>query len=200
MLKRYLGSGLGVALAMAAIGGGYVRADGGGQTVRWSRVASDPRWVQGDVTVNAPPDMVWARLARVDEWPQTLTDIERLKVLDRQPDERGHTRWKIELETRTLGHGMLGYEVDSDPARTLMLKTNRMGVSVVAQTLVRPGPTPHQANVVYSFFIELSGLPSLLISEKSLHEKQEHMVDVTLSDIGRAFPKPAPAPSPTAAR
>jgi hypothetical protein len=91
---------------------------------------------------------------------------------------------------------MLGYEVDSDPARTLVLKTNRMGVSVVAQTLVRPGPTPDQANVVYSFFIELSGLPSLLISEKSLHEKQEHMVDVTLNDIGRAFPKPGP----TAAR
>src|SRR5499427_7297431 len=110
MSHPYFGRGLAVALAMmamAAIGGDYVRADSGGQTVRWSRVASDPRWVQGDVTVNAPPDMVWARLARVNEWPQSLTDIERLKVLDRRTDDRGHTRWKIELETRTLGHGML---------------------------------------------------------------------------------------------
>jgi carbon monoxide dehydrogenase subunit G len=203
MSKHFMfssGRGVGLALAMAFIGVGVVRADGGTPVARWGRVASDPRWVQGDVTVNAPPDVVWARLARVDEWPRSLTDIQSVKVLDRRTDDRGHTRWKIELETRTLDHGMLGYDVDSDPARTLLLTTNRLGVSVVAQTLVRPGPTRDQANVVYSFFIELSGLPSLFISEKSLRQKQEHMVDVTLGDIGRAFPKPAAAPASAAAR
>jgi hypothetical protein len=192
-------AGYGLALAIAVTSASHVRADGGGKAVRWHRDASDPRWVQGDVTVNAPPDVVWARLASVDDWTHTLTDVASLKVLDRRTDDRGHTRWKIELETRTLGHGMLGYEVDSDPARSLLLSTDRMGVRAVAQTLVRSGPTPNQSNVVYSLFIELSWLPSLLISEKSLRQKQEHMVDVTLGDIGRAFPKPAAAPAPPAA-
>lgn len=187
-------AGCGLALAIAATRGGLVRADGGAQaTVRWHRDASDPRWVQGDVTVDAPPDVVWARLARVDDWTHTLTDVASLKVLDRRTNDQGHTRWKIELETRTLDHGMLGYEVDSDPAGSLLLSTNRMGVHAVAQTLVRSGPTPNQSNVVYSFFIYLSGLPSLLISESSLRRKQEHMVDVTLGDIGRVFAKPAEA-------
>jgi hypothetical protein len=183
--------GRGTAVAIA-IGAGYALADGGGPSVRWHRDANDPRWVQGDVTVNAPPDAVWARLARVEEWPRTLTDVASIKVLDRRTDDRGHTLWKIELETVTLDHGMLGYEVDSDPARSLLLSTDRMGVRAMAQTLVRPGPTPAQSNVVYSFFLRLSGIPSLLISDSSLRKKQEHMVDVTLGDIVRAFPNAAP--------
>jgi hypothetical protein len=177
-----------LALAIAAAGAGPVRAEGVGPgSAQWHHDPSDPRWVQGDVTVDAPPDVVWARLARVDDWTHTLTDVADLKVLDRRTDDHGHTRWKIELETRTLDHGMLGYEVDSDPARSLLLTTDRMGVHAVAQTLVRAGPTPGQSNVVYSFFIRLSGLPSLLLSEGTLRQKQEHMVDVTLRDIGRAF-------------
>lgn len=186
-------AGCGLALAIASASAGLVHADGEQAAVRWHRDASDPRWVQGDATVNAPPDVVWARIARVDDWTHTLTDVAELKVLDRRTDDRGHTRWKIELETRTLDHGMLDYEVDSDPARSLVLSTNRMGVHAVAQTLVRSGPTPNQSNVVYSLFIHLSGLPSLLISEKSLRRRQEHMVDVTLSDMVHAFAKPAEA-------
>jgi hypothetical protein len=184
----------GFALA-TVIGAGYVLADGGGPGARWHRDANDPRWVQGDVTVDAPPEVVWTRLARVDEWPRTLTDVAAVKVLDRRTDERGHTIWKIELETVTLDHGMLGYEVDSDPGHSLVLSTDRMGVRAMAQTLVRPGPTPNRANVVYSFFIRLSGIPSILISDGSLRQKQEHMVDVTLGDIGRAFSKPAAVPA-----
>jgi hypothetical protein len=184
----FSGAGCGLALAIAAAGAGLVRADDAGPaTVQWHHDRNDPRWVQGDVTVDAPPDVVWARLARVDDWTHTLTDVADLKVLERRTDERGHMRWKIELETRTLDHGMLGYDVDSDPARSLLLTTDRMGVHAVAQTLVRAGPAPDRSNVVYSFFIRLSGLPSLLLSEKTLRQKQEHMVDVTLRDIGRAF-------------
>jgi hypothetical protein len=169
-------------------------ADGTAPIARWHRYAKDPRWVQGDVTVDAPPEMVWARLSRVDEWPRTLSDIAAVKVLERRTDERGHMLWKIELETVTLDHGMLGYEVDSDPARSLVLSTDRMGVHVMAQTLVRAGPTATQSNVVYSFFIRLSGIPGLFISDSSLRQKQEHMVDVTLNDIGRAFARHGPVP------
>jgi hypothetical protein len=192
-------AGCGLAFALVAASPGDVRADRGGPAIRWHRVESDPRWVQGEVTAFAPADAVWARLARVDDWTHTLTDVLNLKVLERRVDDHGHTRWKIELETRTLGHGMLGYEVDSDPARSLLLSTDRMGVRAAAQTLVRPGATPTQSNVVYSLFIELSGLPSLLISESSLHQKQEHMIDVTLADIGRTFPAPAAVPTPASA-
>jgi hypothetical protein len=162
--------------------------------IQWHRDAKDPRWVQGEVTVDATPDAVFARVERVGVWPQFLSDVLRVKVLEHPP---GGSHWKIELETRTLGHGMLGYDVDVGPGRTLKLYTNRLGVKAVAQTLVRPAGGASQTNVVYSFFIELSGLPSLLISEKELHEKQEHMVAVTLADVAKAFPtKPPAAPPP----
>lgn len=196
MWNRHFGfpcASCGLALAITSVSGGLVRADGGQAAVQWHRDASDPRWVQGDATVNAPPEAVWARLAQVDGWTHVLTDVEKLKVLDRRTDDHGHVRWTIELETRTLDHGMLRYEVDSDPARSLLLTTDRMGVHVVGQTIVRAGPTPNQSNVVYSLFIRLSGLPSLLISEKSLRSRQEHMVAVTLGDIVGAFAKPAEA-------
>ncbi len=183
-----------VFVATAAITPSPASADGGGQSTRWWRDAKDPRWVQGEVTVDGTPDAVWARLSDVGALPQTLTDLARLKVLEKRKGEDGHTRWKIELETRTLGYGMLGYDVDSGPGREMKLSTNTMGVKAVASTLVRPGPNPGQANVVYSFLVEFSGLSSLLLSSKSLREKQAHMVEVTLNDIGRAFPKPAPTP------
>jgi hypothetical protein len=56
--------------------------------------------------------------------------------------------------------------------------------------LVRDGPTPLQADVVYSLYVQLTGLPHLLISDESLGKKQEQMVAVTLSDLYRAFPPP----------
>ncbi len=156
-------------------------------TVR--RDTKDPRWVQGEVTVDASPDVVFANVAQVDAWPKTLTDISRLKVLSHRGDH-----WEVELETRTIPAGMLAYDIAVTPAnRSLRLYTNRMGVYTIAQTDVKPGPTPEQSKVTYSLLITVSGVPSLLISEKSLHKKQEHMVDQTLGDLSRAFTKkPAP--------
>ncbi len=177
-----------VALAAGALGSpSSAHADPTPPPPTWHRDAADPRWVQGEVTVDAPPDVVFARLEHVETWPQLLTDIARLKVLDHRD-----SHWEIELETRTLGHGMLGYDVNIGPGKVAKLTTNRMGVKAVGHTLVRPGPTPGQSNVVYSLFLEVSGLPSLLISDKTLREKQEHMLTVTLADFQRAFaPKPA---------
>jgi hypothetical protein len=164
--------------------GGVAAADGTqiAPPVRAHRDAKDPRWVWGSVTVDAPPDQVWARFERVDSWPQILTDIERMRV-----DEHSGPHWAIELETRTLGHGMLGYDVDTSLERVIKLSTDRLGVHALAYTRVYPGPTPAQSYVSYSLFLALKGLPSLLISDRSLREKQDHMVAVTLADIQRAF-------------
>lgn len=152
----------------------------------YRRDPKDPRWVQGEATVDAPPDVVFANVAQVDAWPKTLTDIARLKVLSHRGDH-----WQVELETRTIPAGMLAYDVEASPQnRSLRLYTNRMGVYTVAQTDVKPGPTPGQSKVTYSLLITVSGLPALLISEKSLRAKQEHMVDQTLGDLYRAHKKP----------
>ncbi len=97
------------------------------------------------------------------------------------------SRWKIELETRTLGYGMLPYQVEFQPDRTIKVWAKAPGVAVLAYTLLRDGPTPNETNVVYSLYIDLSGIPRLLVSESSLRQKQEHMVDVTLRDLYRAF-------------
>ncbi len=152
------------------------------------RDTKDPRWVQGEVTVDAAPDVVFAIVAQVDAWPKTMTDISRLKVVSHKGDH-----WEVELETRTIPAGMLAYDVAVTPAnRSARLYTNRMGVYTIAQTDVKPGPTPGQSKVTYSLLITVSGVPSLLISEKSLRTKQEHMVDQTVGDLYRAFKKPAP--------
>lgn len=149
------------------------------------REASDPHWVQGQVTVSAPPELVWSRLQNVAEWPRLLTDVERLDVTER----RG-SRWEIMLETRTLGHGELPYHVDLEPGRRVRFWRTGSGVAVQAFMLVREGPTPLHSNVVYSLYVRLTGLPHLLISDESLGKKQEHMVAVSLADLYRAFPPP----------
>jgi hypothetical protein len=147
------------------------------------RLPNDKRWVQGQVIVDAPPDVVWKRLERVDTWPKLLSDIARFRVTDHQG-----SRWKIELETHTLNHGMLPYTVElREQSRSLRLWAKEMGVTIVADMLVRDGGRPQASNVVYSMYIELSGLPKLLISEANLRKKQQHMVDVTLGDIWRAY-------------
>ena len=152
------------------------------------RDAKDPRWVQGEVTVDAAPDAVFATMAQVDAWPKTLTDISRLKVVSHKGDH-----WEVELESRTIPAGMLAYDVAVTPAnRSLRLYTNRNGVYTIAQTDVKPGATAGQSKITYSLLITVSGIPSLLISEKSLRSKQEHMVDQTVGDLYRAFKKPAP--------
>ena len=165
------------------LAGAPALADAPASTVSWHRDKKDPRWVQGTVTVDSPPDIVWTRIQRVDAWPSMLSDVNRMRVL-----EHKDTRWKIELETKTIPYGMLGYDVDtSGPGRTGKLYTDRLGVKVVAQTDVLPGPSPSQSLIVYSFFIEVSGLPKMLISDEELHKKQEHMVAVTLEDFERTF-------------
>lgn len=151
-----------------------------------SRYPADPRWVQGQVIVDAPPDVVLARLEHVDTWPQLMSDIARLEVVNHQD-----THWNIKIETHTLGHGLLPSQVlVQRPERRVAFWGKDSGISVAAYTLVRNGPTPTQSNVVYSMFIEVSGFVHLIISESSLREKQEHMVQVTLEDLRRGFAPP----------
>ncbi|MEO6420238.1 MAG: hypothetical protein ABIP39_12555, partial [Polyangiaceae bacterium] len=128
-------------------------------------------------------DVVLARLEQVNTWPQILTDIARLEVVDHKDD-----RWNIKLETRTLGRGMLTSQVMIQrPERRVVFWGKDTGVVTAAYTTVRNGPTSNQSNVVYSFYIEISGIAHLIISEDTLREKQEHMVQVTLEDLRRAY-------------
>jgi len=146
------------------------------------RDEKDPRWVWGTVTVDTPQDEVWSRFQQVQSWPALLSDIARLQVTDHRDNH-----WDIKLETKTLGHGMLGYAVDASPDHVIRLKTDTLGVHALAVTRVLPGPTAKQTNVSYALFLELKGAPSLLISQQTLRQKQDHMVSVSLADIGRSF-------------
>ncbi len=151
------------------------------------RDAKDPRWVWGTVTVEASQGEVWSRFQQVQSWPTMLSDIARLQVTDHRENH-----WEIKLETKTLGHGMLGYQVDASSDRVIRLKTDTLGVHALAVTRILPGPTAKQTNVSYALFLELNGLPSLLISDKSLRDKQDHMVSVSLADIRRTFGEARP--------
>src|SRR5690242_19786680 len=96
-ISSIVGSSL-VALALVTSSGTSMGDEGSAAAssppvTSW-RLPNDARWIQGQVNVDAPPDVVWSRLERVDTWPQLLSDIARFRVTDRQ----GST-WKIELET-----------------------------------------------------------------------------------------------------
>jgi hypothetical protein len=154
-------------------------------TSQVTRDTNDPRWIWGTVTVNGTPEHVWSRVERVEAWPLILTDIAQMKVV-----EHHDTRWKIDLETKTFGHGPIGFDVVTSPDRVATLKADKVGVHVLANTRVKPGPVSGQSVVTYSVFIEVNGPASLLISEKTLREKQAHMAQVALNDIARAFGTP----------
>jgi|GEM_PF-2837456 len=165
--------------------GAEAREQARSSPVSVERVPSAPHWMQGQVIVSAPPEVVWARLQDVAGWPKLLTDVARLEV-----KERRGSRWEIELETRTLGHGQLPYHVELEPGRRVRFWRSGSGVAVQAFLLVRDGPAPGKANVVYSLYVHLTGLPHLLLPDSSLDEKQEHMVSVTLGDLERGFRSP----------
>jgi hypothetical protein len=150
--------------------------------VTWSRYAADPHWVQGRVVIPAPPDVVFERLQHVEAWPQMFTDIAKMRVT-----EHHDNHWKIDLETKTLDHGTLPYDVAIAPGRQLTFSTNSGGVHVVGATFIREGPTASQADVVYELYINLSGVPALALPDRVLRPKQEHMVVVQLEDLYRAF-------------
>ena len=151
------------------------------------RDEKDPRWVWGTVTVDTPQDQVWSRFQQVESWPSMLSDIARMKVSDHKD-----RHWSVDLETKTLGHGMLGYDVDASADQVIRLRTDTLGVHALAVTRILPGPSVGKTNVSYALFLELKGAPSLLISQKSLREKQDHMVSVTLADIRRSFASAPP--------
>jgi uncharacterized membrane protein len=149
--------------------------------VEVNQVGSD--WSQAQVIVNAPPGVVWDTVQQVPEWPRVLSDVEQMRVI-----EHDGPAWVVDLESRTLHHGMHRYSVRLDPMqRRVIARSRGGGVSVDSYMLVRPGPTPSQSDVVYSLRIETSGVARLAMSEGTLHTKQAHIVESTLEDLQRRF-------------
>jgi hypothetical protein len=72
-----------------------------------TRDAKDPRWITGTISVSAPADQVQARVACIAEWPNLLSDIETLRVI-----ERSGKRWHVKIETRTMKCGAHDYIID----------------------------------------------------------------------------------------
>jgi hypothetical protein len=175
-----------LSLAVAAsILATHLRARADSSPITWGRDKKDPRWVQGQVTVSATPDAVWGRIQRVDDWPSMFSDIKWIKVIERSP-----THWRLRLESKTMTCGSHEYHVRFDPNRTGRVIIDAPGTSSVAYFRVLDGPTATEAVVVYSLFIEVHGIASWFVSERTAREKQEQMVERYLRDIGRVFNPP----------
>ncbi len=153
-----------------------------GSTLKWQRSNTDPRWVQGRVTVPTPGDSIWGRLQQVDRWKDMFTDIKSLRVL-----EHDGNRWRINLRTTAFDCGAHDYDVRFDDAQTAHLRINAPGADAHALISVKPAPRADESVVTYSLFVQATGIVSWFVSEETLRKKQEYMVTKYLTDLQRAF-------------
>jgi hypothetical protein len=161
----------------------YARADR--PPITWQRDDKDPRWVQGQAIVSAAPDDVWSRIQRVDDWPNMFSDIKWIRIIERAPNH-----WRVRLESNTMTCGSHDYHVRFDPNRTGRVIIDAPGTTSVAYFRVLDGRSPAEARVVYSLFVDIRGIMSWFVSEKTLRDKQEQMVVRYLRDIDRLFNGP----------
>lgn len=149
--------------------------------VRIVRDSKDPRWVHGTVTIAAAPDAVMARLSKVDQWPQFLSDIKRMKIV-----EHDGSRWHVKLETRTMDCGAHDYHLNVSK-RGVQLRIDATGINAQGVISVRAGENAGISVAKFSMLAETTGIIGLLIPEKKLRARQEKMVRRDLEDLSRAF-------------
>jgi Polyketide cyclase / dehydrase and lipid transport len=153
-----------------------------GPSIHWSRDKKDPRWVNGYVLVDTAPDAVWAALQGVSSWPTMFSDIKTMKV-----KRHDGNAWRLEMSTRTFDCGAHDYEVLVQPDRTISVRMLVPGANAVAYVRVRPVQGTEQSIVTYDLFVDVRGVASWFISEKTLRQKQEAMTTRYLGDLQRAF-------------
>ena len=155
--------------------------------VTWERDKNSPHWVHGQVDVTTPPEAVWERIQKVEQWPALFSDVRWLKV-----QKRNDNRWRVRLETRSMDCGAHDYSVTFDSKqRRALLEIDAPGIESTARLLVRPQSGAAKANVAYSLYVRATGVVGWFISEKALHKKQEQMVERNLRDLAKAFGAPS---------
>jgi hypothetical protein len=71
--------------------------------------------------------------------------------------------------------------------RTGTLEIDGPGVDSRARLIVRNGGREGQANIAYSLYVKATGVVGWIISEETLHQKQEQMVERYLTDLASTF-------------
>jgi hypothetical protein len=155
----------------------------GQRAMSWERDKGSPYWVHGRAEVATAPDMVWKRLEDVSRWPQVFTDIKWIRI-----KERRDGRIRVRLETKTFACGAHDYVIRLDPgARQGTLQIEAPGVDSTARLIVRKGARADQSNVAYSLYVKATGIMGWFISESTLRQKQEQMVERYLLDLETTF-------------
>jgi len=151
-------------------------------SVHWARDKKDPRWVNGFVLVDTAPDAVWAALQKVPSWPTMFSDIKTMKVKRHEGNA-----WRLEMSTKTFDCGTHDYDVTIKQDRTITIRMLVPGANASAYVRVSPVPGTEQSIVRYDLFVDVRGVASWFISEKTLQQKQEAMTIRYLNDLYRAF-------------
>lgn len=153
-------------------------------SVKIVRDAKDPRWVHGTVTVSATPDAVMQRLSRIDQWPQFLSDIKSMKVVQHNGDD-----WHVKLETRTMDCGAHDYYLKVKK-RGIGLKIDATGIDAYGAIAVRASNETGKSVASFSMFADTTGVIGWLIPTKTLRARQEKMVVRDLEDLAKSFAGP----------
>lgn len=149
-----------------------------------ARDAKDPRWLHGTITIAAPANQVFDRLARVNEWNQVFSDIKRLKVIKHDGEH-----WLVELETRTMDCGAHDYHLYVQANRRVKLVFDAPGVNAHGFIEAKQGEREGESSARFTLFVEATGVIGWFIPESTLRARQESMVRHDLGDLARSFAK-----------
>ena len=150
----------------------------------WQRSAQDPRWVRGQVDLAMPAPAVWQRFADVRGWPSLFSDIASFSVKSESSDG---ARWVVRFASRIVGHGAFDYFVTLDSAKQSgRVVVEAPGVRGAVYASVTP-IDDRNARVTYATFADRYGVLGWFLSERSLHARQERLVEQNLTDLGKAF-------------
>ncbi len=146
--------------------------------------SQDPHWVRGQVDLATPAPSVWRRFADVRGWPSIFSDMTSFSVKSESSDG---AHWGIRFESRIVGHGAFDYLVTLDPAKQSgRVVVEASGVRGAVYATVTP-IDDRSARLNYATFADRSGVLGWFLPERSLHERQERLVEQNLVDLGKAF-------------
>lgn len=160
------------------------------RSVSLTRDARDPRWLRGEVLVDASPAQVLERVARVDRWSELFSDVRSVKVVKRSAEH-----WHVRLDTRTMDCGEHDYHITFSPGERLDLRIDAPGINAHGSLSAHSTGKAAQSTVKFELFIDTKGFMGWFIPERTLRKRQERMVRGDLEDLASSFTVP-PAERP----
>ncbi len=156
----------------------------------------DHHTTEGEVTVDATPDQVYAFATDYAHWEQQYSDAHDVKV------EPGATREhaRVWFDSRAIGHRVL-VELDNVPGRTIRFRGIKGPPGGVAHGEYRFEPVDggKRTRIVADLYLDIQGPVGWFVSDARTRKIREAKLRADLADTVRYFARPVASREPPAA-